>query len=47
MKNLENALQYFLKISMIIVCETSDYNMLKHGHQSFNLAKIYPRNTDF
>ena len=39
---LENALQYFLKLSMIMVCETLDYNMLKLGHQ-----KSYLRNTDF
>ena len=39
-KNLQNALQYFLKLSMIIVCKTSDYNMLKHCHQNFNLPRV-------
>ena len=38
-KSLENALQYFFKISLIIVCETQDYNVLKHGHQNLNLAR--------
>ena len=31
-KILENAVQYFLKLSMIMVCETSDFNIRKHGH---------------
>ena len=36
---LENVLLYFLRYSMIMVCETLDYNMLKQGHQNFNLAR--------
>ena len=30
----------FLKLTMIVVCEASDVNMLKHCHQSFNLARV-------
>ena len=33
-------LEYFLKLSMNIVCEISDYNMLWHGHENFNLARV-------
>ena len=39
-KNSRESTLVPLKLSMIMVCETSDYNMLKHGHQKFNLARV-------
>ena len=40
-KMLEDELHYYLKHSIIIVCETSDLlNLLKHGHQNFYLAIV-------